>query len=113
MRHINIYINLVYLTYFLLLRGVFDPIHKNIFLILLFAGLFIKASFLKFYFDSNVYKIVLLIKPLEIIIFLISILFLLKNLKFLLNNFGILTISIYSLLFLVGYFIGISKKQKD
>ena len=111
MRYINIYINLVYLTYFLLLIGFSDPINVKLLFILAVLGLVLKVVFLKLYYNSKKYILYHLFKPLEILISLISLLLLLKNFKFLIYSFGILTISIYCLIFLVGYFIGISKKE--
>lgn len=109
MRYINIILNMVYLSYFLILGGVFDPIDKEKFIVFAILGVLFKVLFLKFCFEKEQYKLCFLNKRIQIFICLVFLLLLLKNLNYLIFNFGLINVIIYCLIYLLGYFIGIKK----
>ena len=109
MRFHNILLNMGYLSYFLLIGGVFDPIDLTKFIIFSILGLLFKVLFLKFFFEKEQYQLCFLNERMQVFICLISFLFLLKNLDYLIGNFGLINIIIYCLIYLLGYFIGIKK----
>ncbi len=105
----NVYINLVYCTYFSLLKAIFDFNNSLVFILASILGLLLKLLFVRFYSKKKSLNITILKDKLEVVVFFVLLLIIIKNHNFNVHEFGLFNIMVYYILFITGYFIGVEK----
>jgi|SRR5690554_533043 len=111
MFYLNVYINIFYCLYFVLLKAIFDFNDKHIFLLASIIGIFVKLLFIWFYSKKKSLEITVLKDKLDITVLIILLLIITKNHYYNKFGYGSLYLIIHYISFTLGYFIGLKKKS--
>lgn len=109
MRYEKIFVNFILILYYIFLLTL-DPSSSYLFLALSIMGFFLKFLLIKVILDRTLFKMRIKFRLIEVIIYFISLYYILQNFDFLIYSFGIFNLIVFILCYSIGYFLNFEKR---
>lgn len=109
----TLYLNLVFCSFFLLLKGLYVFFTKPIFILFVTTIFIFKLLYIRYKIKDHNLKFGFMIKKEDIVVFILLVVFLLRDLSNMLIDYELPIVLYFLFVFCVGYFLGIKQDSAD